>query len=86
MRWKRRRRELRGLEEQRLKLEQGLQPARDKINDLKLKQQAAQLNDEQFQQRLAEVDVVSPEDEAALAAELTPGLQGKRAGRATSPG
>ncbi len=67
--------ELRGLEEQRLKLEQGLQPARDKINDWKLKQQAAELNAEQFQQRLVEVGVASPEDEAGLAAELTPGLK-----------
>ncbi|CAG0968166.1 partial Chromosome partition protein Smc, partial [Rhodocyclaceae bacterium] len=63
--------ELRGLDEQRMKLEQGLQPARDRINDLKLKQQAAQLNEEQFQQRLAETGA----DEEALAAELTPGLR-----------
>ncbi len=67
--------ELRTLEEQRLKLEQGLQPARDKINDWKLKQQAAELNAEQFQERLIEVGVASPEDEAALAAELVPGLK-----------
>jgi chromosome segregation protein len=67
--------ELRALDEQRLKLEQGLQPARDKINDWKLKQQAAELNAEQFQQRLIEVGVASPEDEAALATELTPGLK-----------
>ncbi len=67
--------DLRGLEEQRLKLEQGLQPARDKINDWKLKQQAAELNAEQFQQRLVEAGVASPEDEAGLAADLTPGLR-----------
>ncbi|MDP3033049.1 MAG: chromosome segregation protein SMC [Rhodocyclaceae bacterium] len=67
--------QLRTLDEERLKLEQGLQPARERINDLKLKQQAAQLNVEQYQERLAEAHVVSPEDEAALAAELTPGLR-----------
>ena len=67
--------DLRALEEQRLKLEQGLQPARDKINDWKLKQQAAELNAEQFQQRLVEVGVTTPEQEAEIAAELTPGLK-----------
>ena len=67
--------QMRALDEERLKIEQGLTPARDKINDLRLKQQAAQLNVEQYQERLAEAHVVSPEDEAALAAELTPGLR-----------
>ncbi|MDX9994398.1 MAG: chromosome segregation protein SMC [Rhodocyclaceae bacterium] len=67
--------QLRGADEERLKLEQGLSPARDRINDLKLKEQAAHLNVEQFQERLTEAHVVSPEDEAALAAELTPGLR-----------
>jgi chromosome segregation protein len=66
---------LRAFEEQRLKLEQGLQPARDKINDWKLKQQAAELNAEQFQQRLIEAGIASPEEEAELAVELTPGLR-----------
>jgi len=67
--------ELRMLEEQRLKLEQGLQPARDKINDWKLKQQAAELNADQFQQRLVEAGLTTPEQEAELAAELVPGLK-----------
>ena len=67
--------QLRAADEERLKIEQGLQPARDRINDLKLKQQAAQLNVEQFQERLVEAHVVSPEDEAALAVELTSGLK-----------
>ena len=67
--------QLRGIDEERLKIEQGLQPARERINDLKLKEQAAHLNVEQFQERLKEAHVVSPEDEAALAAELTPGLR-----------
>ena len=67
--------ELRGLDEQRLKLEQGLQPARDKINDLKLKQQAAQLNEEQFRERLAEAGIESEEQEAALAADPAAGMR-----------
>ena len=36
------------LEEQRLKIEQGLEPLRVRIGDLKLKEQAAALNTEQF--------------------------------------
>ncbi|MDP1527134.1 MAG: chromosome segregation protein SMC [Rhodocyclaceae bacterium] len=67
--------QLRGLDEERLKLEQGMQPARDKIGELKLKEQAAHLNVEQYQERLIEAQVVSPEDEAKLAEELTPGLR-----------
>lgn len=55
--------ELRTLDETRLRLEQGMAPLRDKINDLKLKQQAAQLNEEQFAQRLLEENA----DETALA-------------------
>ncbi len=66
---------LRALEEQRLKLEQGLQPAREKIGDWKLKQQAAELNAEQFSQRLVEAGVTTPEQEAELAAGLTPALK-----------
>ncbi|MEW6514778.1 MAG: chromosome segregation protein SMC [Pseudomonadota bacterium] len=67
--------QLRSIDEERLRIEQGLQPARDRINELKLKEQAAHLNVEQFQERLKEAHVVSPEDEEALAAELTPGLR-----------
>jgi chromosome segregation protein len=67
--------QLRAADEERLKIEQGLQPARDRINELRLKQQAAHLNVEQYQERLVEAHVVSPEDEAALATELTPGLR-----------
>ncbi|MFN4148051.1 MAG: chromosome segregation protein SMC [Rhodocyclaceae bacterium] len=66
---------LRSLDEERLKIEQSLLPARERINELKLKVQAARLNAEQFQQRLVEAHVASPEEEAALAAELTPGLR-----------
>jgi chromosome segregation protein len=65
--------ELRNLDEQRLRLEQGLTPLRDRINDLRLKAQAAQLNEEQFRERLAEVRVVSEEDEAPFLDELAAG-------------
>ncbi|MDK9704370.1 MAG: chromosome segregation protein SMC [Sulfuritalea sp.] len=65
--------ELRSLDEQRMKLEQGLVPLRDKINDLRLKAQAAQINEEQYRERLAEVHIVSEEDEAPYAEELAAG-------------
>jgi chromosome segregation protein len=67
--------QLRSIDEERLKLEQGLQPARDRINELRLKEQAVQLNVEQYQERLNEAQVLSPEDEAALTAELTPNVR-----------
>lgn len=67
--------ELRTLDETRLKLEQGLNPLRDRINDLKLKQQAAQLNEEQYQQRLSEANVHSEADELLIAVDLVPGLK-----------
>ena len=59
--------ELRQLEEARLKTEQGLNPLRDRINDLRLKEQAAQLNEEQYVARLAEANA----NEEELAPELT---------------
>ena len=65
--------ELRGLDEQRLRLEQGINPLRDRINDLRLKAQAAQLNEEQYRERLAEVHVVGEEDEAPFQADLAAG-------------
>jgi len=46
---------LRALEEQRLRLEQGLAPLRDRSGELKLKEQAAKLNFEQFAAQLNEV-------------------------------
>jgi len=68
---------LRGLEEQRLKIEQGLEPLRVRIGDLKLKEQAAALNTEQYAQQLLEAGA----DEAALLPELgaarPAGLQGE---------
>ncbi|MFZ2267300.1 MAG: chromosome segregation protein SMC [Azonexus sp.] len=57
---------LRSLEEQRMKIEQGLEPLRVRIGDLKLKEQAAALNTEQFAQQLLEAGA----DEAALLPEL----------------
>ncbi|MCF8197656.1 MAG: chromosome segregation protein SMC [Sulfuritalea sp.] len=65
--------ELRNFDEQRLKLEQGVVPLRDKINDLKLKAQAAQINEDQYRERLAEVHVVTETDEAPFADELAAG-------------
>jgi chromosome segregation protein len=65
--------DLRGLDEQRMKLEQGVVPLRDRINDLRLKAQAAQMNEEQFRERLAEVHVVSEADEAPFLDELNAG-------------
>jgi chromosome segregation protein len=54
---------LRRFEESRLKSEQALGPLRERIGDLRLKEQAAQIAEEQFVQRLAEGQA----DEAALA-------------------
>lgn len=68
---------LRALDEQRLKIEQGLEPLRSRIGDLKLKEQAAALNAEQFAQQLQEAGA----DEAALLPLLgearPPSLQGE---------
>ena len=66
---------LRGLDENRLRIEQGLNPLRDRINELRLKQQAAQLNEEQYVERLAEAHILSEADAAPLLAELLPGLK-----------
>ncbi|HQW60664.1 MAG TPA: hypothetical protein PLU13_10770, partial [Thermomonas sp.] len=59
--------ELRQIEEARLKTEQGLNPLRDRINDLRLKEQAAQISEEQFAARLAEASA----NEEELAPDLT---------------
>ncbi len=66
---------LRGFDEGRLRIEQGLNPLRDRINDQRLKAQAAQLNEEQYTQRLVEVNILSEADEAPLLEELVPGLK-----------
>ncbi|MDB5854769.1 MAG: Chromosome segregation protein [Herminiimonas sp.] len=57
---------LRHHEETRMQSERSLQPQRDRIMELQLKEQAARLNQEQFSQQLAEVQA----DEAALTEKL----------------
>jgi chromosome segregation protein len=57
---------LRHLEEARMQIERSLQPQRERIMELQLKEQAARLNQEQYAQQLAEAGA----DEAALAALL----------------
>jgi chromosome segregation protein len=57
---------LRALDEQRLKSEQSLEPLRNRIGELKLKEQAAALNVEQAAAQLAEAKA----DEPSLAGEL----------------
>jgi chromosome segregation protein len=59
--------QLRSSDEQRLATERSLQPLRDKITELQLKEQAARLNREQFVEQLTTAGV----DEAALQAKLT---------------
>ncbi|HET9041926.1 MAG TPA: chromosome segregation protein SMC [Burkholderiales bacterium] len=54
---------LRGADEERLSVEQKLPPLRDRIGELRLKEQAARLGVEQFAQQLAEAGA----DEGALA-------------------
>ncbi|WP_414442196.1 chromosome segregation protein SMC [Burkholderia sp. 22PA0106] len=62
---------LRASDEQRLAAERSLQPLRDRITELQLKEQAARLSSEQFDEQLAEAGV----DEAALLPKLTPDLK-----------
>ncbi|HLA35216.1 MAG TPA: AAA family ATPase, partial [Rhodocyclaceae bacterium] len=62
---------LRALDEQRLTLELRVAPLRERINELKLKAQAAQLATEQHQERLTELHIVTVDDEAEFAAELS---------------
>lgn len=63
--------ELRQTEQDRLLIEQGLEPIRERINDAKLKEQEARLTEEQYSQQLFEV--------SANEAELEPHLEkGKR--------
>jgi chromosome segregation protein len=59
--------ELRRLEEQRMRVEQSLNPQRERINELKLKEQAASLNVDQLAMQLADAKA----DEASLIPELT---------------
>lgn len=57
---------LRGLDEQRLKLEQGIAPLNERINQLKLKAQAAEMSEAQFQERLTEINLLTEADEASF--------------------
>ncbi|MGA8007180.1 MAG: chromosome segregation protein SMC [Burkholderiales bacterium] len=56
---------LRGYEEERLQVDGRIAPLRDRIGELRLKEQAAQINHDQFEQQLREVDA----DEARLETE-----------------
>ncbi|HWU97359.1 MAG TPA: chromosome segregation protein SMC [Oxalicibacterium sp.] len=58
--------QLRTHDESRLQAERSLQPIRDRITELQLKEQAARLNQEQYAQQLLEAQA----DEAALAEKL----------------
>lgn len=62
---------LRQSEETRMQAERSLQPQRDRITELQLKEQAARLNQEQYAQLLAEAQA----DEALLAEKLTEDLR-----------
>ncbi len=62
---------LRGAEEERLVCEQKLEPLRDRINELRLKEQAARLNKEQYASQLFDAGA----DEQALAAMLEKGMR-----------
>ncbi|MFC0254515.1 chromosome segregation protein SMC [Massilia consociata] len=63
--------QLRQLEEARMGNERSLQPQRDRITEMQLKEQAARLNQEQFAEALAATGA----DEADLAAKLDPDLK-----------
>ncbi|HZX25550.1 MAG TPA: chromosome segregation protein SMC [Telluria sp.] len=63
--------QLRHAEEGRMQAERGLQPQRDRITEMQLKEQAARLNQEQFAEALAATGA----DEAALAEKLAPDLK-----------
>ena len=62
---------LRAAEEERLACEQKLEPLRNRINDLRLKEQAARLNKEQYASQLFEAGA----DEEVLAAMLEKGMR-----------
>ncbi|MBK6357757.1 MAG: chromosome segregation protein SMC [Betaproteobacteria bacterium] len=68
---------LRGCEEQRLRIEQGLEPLRVRIGDLKLKEQAAALNAEQFAMQLLEAGANEEALQAELGTARPPALQGE---------
>jgi len=68
---------LRGFEEQRLRIEQGLEPLRARIGELKLKEQAAALNAEQFAMQLLEAGANEEALQAELGTARPPALQGE---------
>jgi chromosome segregation protein len=68
---------LRGFEEQRMRIEQGLEPLRVRIGDLKLKEQAAALNAEQFAMQLLEAGASEEALQAELGTARPPALQGE---------
>ncbi len=63
--------QLRHAEEARMSAERSLQPQRDKIMEMQLKEQAARLNQEQFAEALRAVEA----DEAALSEKLHPDMK-----------
>ncbi|MEO7495775.1 MAG: chromosome segregation protein SMC [Massilia sp.] len=63
--------QLRHADEARLSAERSLQPQRDKIMEMQLKEQAARLNQEQFAEALRAVEA----DEAALSQKLQPDMK-----------
>jgi chromosome segregation protein len=63
--------QLRTAEEARMQAERSLQPQRDKITEMQLKEQAARLNQEQFAEALKAVEA----DEAALSEKLNPDMK-----------
>jgi chromosome segregation protein len=67
--------QMRHAEEARTSSERSLQPQRDRIMEMQLKEQAARLNQEQFAQLLAEAQAAGQFDEQALAARLQPDMK-----------
>ncbi|NHZ79364.1 chromosome segregation protein SMC [Massilia sp. CCM 8695] len=63
--------QLRAAEDTRTQSERSLQPQRDRISEMQLKEQAARLNQEQFAEALKTVDA----DEAALSEKLHPDMK-----------
>jgi chromosome segregation protein len=63
--------QLRAAEEARMQAERGLQPQRERITEMQLKEQAARLNQEQFAEALAATGA----DEAVLADKLDPEMK-----------
>jgi chromosome segregation protein len=63
--------QLRQLDESRMQAERSLQPQRDRITEMQLKEQAARLNQEQFAEALAATGA----DEAALSEKLNPDMK-----------